>query len=102
MVIRYFGGIFFPDEETDDNNDNKKKEGFEQSNPFVLKQNEQVFVYKNKFLYKTSCTRHKTHGTRPNLMCLELRIRNIQSTTKYIMTPVLVILSRILQNTHTL
>jgi SAM-dependent methyltransferase len=43
MVIRYFGGIFFPDEETDDNNDNKKKEGFEQSNPFVLKQNEQVF-----------------------------------------------------------
>ena len=37
MVIRYFGGILFPDEQ------DPKYEGFEQSSPFVLKQNEQVF-----------------------------------------------------------
>ena len=45
MIIRYFAGILFPDEDDDNNDDKKekKKEGFEQSTPFVLKQNEQVF-----------------------------------------------------------
>jgi len=38
MTIRYFAGILFPDDE-----DDKKHEGFEQSSPFVLKQNDQVF-----------------------------------------------------------
>ena len=39
MIIRYFAGILFPDEKEEENN----REGFEQSTPFVLKQNEQVF-----------------------------------------------------------
>lgn len=38
MIIRYFAGILFPDDDTDN-----KYEGFEQSSPFVLKQNDQVF-----------------------------------------------------------
>jgi len=38
MVIRYFAGILFPDDDVDN-----KREGFEQSTPFVLKQNDQVF-----------------------------------------------------------
>ena len=37
MVIRYFGGIFFPNER------DSKYEGFEQSSPFILKQNEEIF-----------------------------------------------------------
>jgi len=37
MVIRYFAGILFPDEP------DNKYEGFEQSEPFVLKQNQDIF-----------------------------------------------------------
>ena len=39
MLIRYFAGIIFPDDDDSDN----KYEGFEQSSPFVLKQNDQIF-----------------------------------------------------------
>lgn len=41
MVIRYVAGIIFPDDEEEDNK--KKYEGFDQSVPFVLKQNAEVF-----------------------------------------------------------